>query len=246
MTLSQPSTIDINGGLTKYCTNKIDDNISCVILHGLDRHMNDDAYVSSMIKASEKVGLGWCTFNDRGHGEEPTWEEHSKGLKGWQRSADDMLELSNKLKVEKIIAGGQSMGCATSMEVAMRVPSKIRALILMRPPTIWEGRSYSKGRLQKAASRTSNVIKREAYMEASETNLSFTPEQLQSTLSTIPTLILAIPNDKVHPMESAERIHSLLPNNSRLVVAETEEAAAADWPAVIEGFLRTITTNHKL
>eukprot|EP01060_Flectonema_neradi_P023170 TRINITY_DN31398_c0_g1_i1.p1 TRINITY_DN31398_c0_g1~~TRINITY_DN31398_c0_g1_i1.p1 ORF type:complete len:247 (+),score=21.79 TRINITY_DN31398_c0_g1_i1:158-898(+) len=246
MSLSNPLEMDVNGGITKYCFKKINGSIDSVILHGLDRHMNDDMYVNLMITASERADLGWCTFNDRGHGTDPTWVRHKDGLTGWQRSCDDMIELCRKLKIEKFIAGGQSMGCATSVEVAMRAADKIRALVLMRPPTIWECRSYSKGRLRLAASRTSDPIKQKAYLEASETNFSFTPEELQANLSTIPTLILAIPNDKVHPMESAERIHSLLPNNSKLVVAETEEAAASEWPAVIEQFLKNVATSHKL
>lgn len=52
---------------------------------------------------------------------------------------------------------------------------------------------------------------------------------------TMPALILAWPDDPVHPLATARRLHDLLPD-STLEVA-SDDAAFAAWPARVAGFL---------
>ncbi len=42
---------------------------------------------------------------------------------------------------QKFVAGGSSMGCATSIYAALLAPERMKALVLVIPPTAWETRA---------------------------------------------------------------------------------------------------------
>ena len=82
-------------------------------------------------------------YDARGHGQ----SEASPDLADyhWSALAQDMLALAEQVGFETFIAGGQSMGCATSIYAALAAPERIRGLVLMNVPTAWETRAAQAG-----------------------------------------------------------------------------------------------------
>jgi len=78
-------------------------------------------------------------YDARGHGQ----SEMSDMLVDyhWSALARDMIGLADQVGLDKFIAGGQSMGCATSIYVALAAPERLKGLVLMNPPTAWETRA---------------------------------------------------------------------------------------------------------
>lgn len=60
---------------------------------------------------------------------------------GWDHLASDMLNIASELAVERFVAGGASMGCATSLYAAIQAPERLAGLVLVIPPTAWETRA---------------------------------------------------------------------------------------------------------
>lgn len=52
-----------------------------------------------------------------------------------------MVAIMDALEEDKFIAGGQSMGCATSIYVGLAASERVKGLLLMNPPTAWETRA---------------------------------------------------------------------------------------------------------
>jgi pimeloyl-ACP methyl ester carboxylesterase len=78
-------------------------------------------------------------YDARGHGKtEPSF---SPSDYHWENMSRDMLAIADKLKIEKFIAGGQSMGCATTIYSGLNYPDRLKGMILMNPPTAWETRA---------------------------------------------------------------------------------------------------------
>ena len=78
-------------------------------------------------------------YDARGHGR----SEASANLDdySWANLGRDMLALADALHIERFIAGGQSMGSATALCAALAAPERIKALVLVNPPTAWETRA---------------------------------------------------------------------------------------------------------
>lgn len=77
-------------------------------------------------------------YDARGHGK--TQASFSPSDYHWNNLASDMLSVANAVGADRFIAGGQSMGCATTIYSAMHAPERIKSMILMNPPTAWEAR----------------------------------------------------------------------------------------------------------
>jgi 3-oxoadipate enol-lactonase len=60
---------------------------------------------------------------------------------GWADFAAHQLGLADAVGIEAYIAAGMSMGAGTAVHAAVLAPSRIRALVLMTPPTAWETRA---------------------------------------------------------------------------------------------------------
>jgi pimeloyl-ACP methyl ester carboxylesterase len=69
----------------------------------------------------------------------------------WPELARDMFGVADFYGVDKFIAGGQSMGCATSIFAALQAPERISGLVLMCPPTAWETRAGQTAMYRKMA-----------------------------------------------------------------------------------------------
>jgi pimeloyl-ACP methyl ester carboxylesterase len=78
-------------------------------------------------------------YDARGHG--TSGASGSASDYTWPRLADDMLAVADQLGIDRFVAGGQSMGCATSLYAALAAPQRIRGLLLVTPPTAWETRA---------------------------------------------------------------------------------------------------------
>ncbi|MBI1258156.1 MAG: alpha/beta fold hydrolase [Chloroflexi bacterium] len=108
--------------------------------------------MSSMAAEDTAPWIRWNQMSDliklvrydaRGHGQSGM----SEALPDyhWSALAQDMLALADQVGFETFIAGGQSMGCATSMYAALAAPERIKGLVLMNVPTAWETRAAQAG-----------------------------------------------------------------------------------------------------
>jgi pimeloyl-ACP methyl ester carboxylesterase len=78
-------------------------------------------------------------YDARGHGRSSTSSNAADYQ--WPEMARDMFGVADHYGAERFIAGGQSMGCATSIYAALQSPDRISGLVLMCPPTAWETRA---------------------------------------------------------------------------------------------------------
>jgi pimeloyl-ACP methyl ester carboxylesterase len=84
-------------------------------------------------------GVRLVRYDARGHGKSPS--SHDPKDYGWSNLGTDMLAIADAAQATQFIAGGASMGCATAICAALQAPSRIKALVLVIPPTIWETRA---------------------------------------------------------------------------------------------------------
>ena len=80
-------------------------------------------------------------YDARGHGESGSTDDGYH----WRDLAVDQLALADELGIGEYVAGGASMGCATALHAAVIAPERIRALVLVIPPTAWETRAAQAG-----------------------------------------------------------------------------------------------------
>ncbi len=78
-------------------------------------------------------------YDARGHGKtEPSFAPSNYH---WSNLAKDMISIADVLGIDEFVAGGQSMGCATTIYAGLMAPERIKGLVLMNPPTAWETRA---------------------------------------------------------------------------------------------------------
>ena len=107
--------------------------------HGLMASMAADDMVS-WIKWNQLTDvINLVRYDARGHGQSGMSESLEDYR--WSALADDMLAVADQVGFDQFIAGGQSMGCGTSIYAALTAPERIKALVLMNPPTAWETRA---------------------------------------------------------------------------------------------------------
>ena len=88
-------------------------------------------------------------YDARGHGRsEATFKRNDYH---WRNLASDLIAIADEFGGKRFIAGGQSMGCATSLYTGLLVPDRIEKLVLMNPPTCWEARASQAGLYNKMA-----------------------------------------------------------------------------------------------
>jgi pimeloyl-ACP methyl ester carboxylesterase len=78
-------------------------------------------------------------YDARGHGESEGTPDPADYT--WANLGLDMIALADGLGLDRFIAGGASMGCATAIYAALAAPERIEALVLGVPPTAWETRT---------------------------------------------------------------------------------------------------------
>ncbi|HVX19158.1 MAG TPA: alpha/beta fold hydrolase [Acidimicrobiales bacterium] len=77
----------------------------------------------------------WVRYDARGHGRSsaPTSDDDCR----WDRLATDLFAVADAVGADRFIAGGASMGCATSLHAVYQHPERIDGLLLVIPPTAW-------------------------------------------------------------------------------------------------------------
>jgi pimeloyl-ACP methyl ester carboxylesterase len=77
------------------------------------------------------LALRLLTLDCRGHGE--TRALGAANLLSFDQFADDLLALMNHLGLAQVVAGGISMGAGVALNLALRYPERVKALVLARP-----------------------------------------------------------------------------------------------------------------
>lgn len=107
--------------------------------HGLtsSRRNEDEARLIdwSVVRQAADV----LRYDARGHGESGFTADPA-GY-GWDQLALDQLALCDHVGIERAIVGGASMGAATALHAAALSPERVKALVLMIPPTAWGTRA---------------------------------------------------------------------------------------------------------
>jgi 3-oxoadipate enol-lactonase len=226
--------------------------------------------------------LGWSGLKDiariarydaRGHGRSESSEAPEDYA--WPQLAKDMWAVADyydKKKKNPIILGGASMGAATALHAACQQPKRVKALVLVIPPTAWEERNTTarpyqgfasgveltrglplkmlkwlppatkaslKGRITRVTARSmgsANPKGISAAMRGAAMS-DLPPLEVLEKLQ-IPTLILAWPNDPVHPLSTALTLARVLPK-ARLEVSPTADAPDR-WPQQVRRFINSL------
>lgn len=88
-------------------------------------------------------------YDARGHGKSETASNPEPY--SWPELGLDMLAIADAHAVDRFVAGGASMGCATTLFAAMEAPERIKAMVLVIPPTAWETRAAQASTYEKSA-----------------------------------------------------------------------------------------------
>ncbi len=94
-------------------------------------------------------------YDARGHGK--TTPSFVPADYHWRNLAGDMLSIADKLKIERFVAGGQSMGSSTSLYAGLLAPDRVKGMVLMNPPTAWETRA-AQGAFYRKLARTGALL----------------------------------------------------------------------------------------
>ena len=109
--------------------------------HGLSMNRVSDAEMALL--AWDRIPASVVRYDARGHGE----SRSTPALSGysWSELARDQLGLADALGIDRYVAAGASMGCGTALHAALIAPHRVRALVLVIPPTAWESRAAQAG-----------------------------------------------------------------------------------------------------
>lgn len=155
---------------------------------------------------------------------------------------------------------GQSMGAATAVYYAMMPKEEttarrqINALILARPPRIWQARQSVAQDYVQAAKEYQQTHPQHPFhflpiLAASMTDLPLPNDSRWTSLSggsnnndddqkPIPTLILCHGNDEAHPLASGRLLKEhVLPHATLSDIAANEDEARKMWPVIMANWL---------
>lgn len=164
MTTSVESFVAISTGISvpTWYNSAFPNRPAAILAHGLGTgnpqrkdHLQD-RWVSLAKEGCNSGQVNAISYTARGHGETYGWEstaESNLDQFTWRVLAKDMVAVADHFKQEQFIAGGQSMGCCTSIYAAIDNPERVLGLILIRPPTAWEVRLQRRKFLLNAAER---------------------------------------------------------------------------------------------
>jgi pimeloyl-ACP methyl ester carboxylesterase len=128
--------VEVRGA--KLAVEEAGDGPAFVWAHGLlsSRAQEDAAGVFDWSRVSD--GHRLIRYDARGHGESAGGDAGSRQT--WPELALDLLGLLDTLGLDRVVAGGASMGCATTIHAALKAPERFAGLVLVIPPTAWGGR----------------------------------------------------------------------------------------------------------
>jgi len=111
--------------------------------HGLTSSMAAEDQMGVMTPQLDEERFRLVRYDARGHGGSTGTTEVSDYP--YPELAKDQLALADALGVDRFVSGGASLGSGTALHVAVQAPERVLALILMIPPTGWEGRRERAG-----------------------------------------------------------------------------------------------------
>jgi pimeloyl-ACP methyl ester carboxylesterase len=99
----------------------------------------------------DRLREGWevIRVDARGHGASSAGTDPNAYR--WSELAVDALGLADALGHSRFVIGGASMGAAVALHAAVAAPERIRALVLMIPPTAWATRPAQAARYRASA-----------------------------------------------------------------------------------------------
>lgn len=106
--------------------------------HCLLGSMEQDARAALLGWRKLETALRLFRFDVRGHGASSPC--HAEQAFHFPELAQDVLALADQLGLAHFAMGGVSLGSALSLHVALAQPERVNALVLMGPPTAWDGR----------------------------------------------------------------------------------------------------------
>jgi pimeloyl-ACP methyl ester carboxylesterase len=115
-------------------------------------------------------------YDARGHGSSPgpaTPESYR-----WDVLSLDQLSLADALGIDRYVAGGASMGCATALHAAVLAPERVEALVLVIPPTAWDSRPPQRSLYEAGA----ELIERDGLVAFAELSAQAPPPMLFANL----------------------------------------------------------------
>lgn len=106
-----------------------------VMQHGLGGQLSQAIELGTELGAYRLICM-----DARGHGQTPYSLDRPASF---DQSVDDLVAILDHLEIEKAIVGGVSMGAGISMNMALRYPDRVKALLLIRPAWLDQGRPES-------------------------------------------------------------------------------------------------------
>jgi pimeloyl-ACP methyl ester carboxylesterase len=106
--------------------------------HGLMGSVDSEQQLGWFGWQQPPPGVQLVRYDARGHG--ASQASHTAQSYTWPNLAEDMLALADALGAQRFIAGGASMGCVTALSAALKAPQRVRALVLVFVPNLWEAR----------------------------------------------------------------------------------------------------------
>jgi pimeloyl-ACP methyl ester carboxylesterase len=131
--------------------------IPFVFQHGLGANLKQAEGLFEPIQNVELISMD-CP----GHGSSPIDESTDPSFNYY---ANQLLSLLNDLKVEEAIFGGISMGSGIALNIALRFPERVKALVLVRPAWVNKSKPENLNILLEAAK---NIRKPNAEWEFTE------------------------------------------------------------------------------
>lgn len=208
----------------------------------------DDALRTVLLPALESVQCRAAFYTARGHGASDGWQGQGSQQMTWPHLAEDALAIADAHgPLPKFVAAGNSMGAATMLNLALKHPDRVAALILYRVPTIWEARTARRAELLGSAARLREERGAswpfyETLAGSAESNLPPRNDPCWDALRRrqMPILILAHGEDAVHPIASGAELAEMLGEKATLQVAANEAEASVAFPPLVSAWLKAI------
>ncbi len=217
--------------------------------------------------------LRWPTITDAGH-RVVRYDAAGHGETGgspdphefeWPKLATDLLALHDQLELDRVDAGGASMGCAATLHAAVRAPERFHRLVLVIQHTAWETRRVQAEIYEASAAYVEREGK-DAWLTVSAERprppifadlppVPVTADIPEDLLPSVlrgaaasdlpspdavealehPALVLAWAGDPGHPESTADRLGELLRNSEVRVAHQLQDLFT--WSQAIADFL---------
>ena len=173
-------------------------------------------------------------FDARGHGSSANPAPVDPRTLDWPALGNDMLAVADACRLQRWIAGGVSMGGMSALCAALAAPGRVRALVLVSPPPVWEARAPHAEQFARAAQIMARRAVRHPEAAATATQYrgaalaNLPPREAFACLSDMPALMIAWPGDPGHPLASAHALHAVLPRSRLVVLADQHDEAGCN------------------